>query len=63
MNPRKKVKAYANHCRRELAREKPENTAFNQRRCVIVGDLREQARSYRAAGKWLASMPKAASAA
>jgi len=34
------------HCRSELAREEPESAALNQIRCVIVGDFREQARSY-----------------
>jgi hypothetical protein len=35
------------HCRSELAREEPESAVLNQMRCVIVGDFREQARSYR----------------
>jgi len=38
-------------CRRELAREKPQGTAFIQVLPVIVDGLREQARSY--GGAWL----------
>ncbi len=34
-------------CRSELAREKPQDTAFIQETSVIVDGLREQARSYR----------------
>ena len=34
-------------CRSELAREKPQDTAFIQETRVIVDGLREQARSYR----------------
>ncbi len=36
-----------NNCRSELAREEPKDNAANQTACVIVDDLREQARSYR----------------
>src|SRR5476651_776349 len=35
------------YCRSELAREKPENARSYQTARVIVGDFREQARSYR----------------
>ncbi|SKA90632.1 hypothetical protein SAMN05421862_106193 [Pseudomonas extremaustralis] len=38
-------------CRRELAREKNQGTAFIQVLPVIVDGLREQARSY--GGAWL----------
>src|SRR5476651_479079 len=44
---RSKAKAELLSCRRELAREKPENAALNQEANVIVNDLREQARSYK----------------
>ncbi|WP_224794136.1 hypothetical protein, partial [Pseudomonas fluorescens] len=35
------------HCRSELAREELQDTAGHQEASVIVGDHREQARSYR----------------
>ncbi|MNI65879.1 hypothetical protein D3C73_1214040 [compost metagenome] len=41
---------YANPCRSELAREKPENAAGYQASSVIVDDHRERARSYKGAG-------------
>src|SRR3546814_2073209 len=46
MGRRRKTKQ-REHCRSELAREKPEGAAGCQVASVIVDDLREQARSYR----------------
>ena len=45
--PTRSVGTISQHCRSELAREEPEDAAVNQAACVIVNDLREQARSYR----------------
>jgi hypothetical protein len=42
-----KFGGYGNLCRSELARDEPENNALIQPARVIVGDHREQARSYK----------------
>ena len=42
-------------CRSELAREKPQDTAFIQESRIIVDGLREQACSYRGRMPWVTS--------